>query len=311
VIENIFFAPYLILGCYHNKGRAEMQGNFLFSEPHQGLKSIKYLMIALLSTSILSPIVTFFLARYFQLSGPQDWLPLSLPYLKKGYFFELITYPLVHLEGVGISLSSLISLFLRIGILWFASSEVAHQFGEKRFFWLFLTSMLFTGLITAAFLFFIGSATPLFGSTPVLFALLTVWMMSMRETELVSHPLIRVKAKTVVYVIFGVTLLINLSYGHFIRCLANLIAIFYGLLFGSWILKLPFPFPLPQRKKRKKHRSADIIDITSVSENPDDLFIDEMLDKIAKVGRGGLTTQEKARMDAIVTRRRHPNTKQE
>jgi hypothetical protein len=292
-----------------------MQGNLFSSGSYGSLKSIKYLMIVLISTSLLSPIITFFLNHYFQLPGPQDWLPLSLPYLKKDYFFEFITYPLVHLEGVEISLSSLVSLFLRIGLLWFASSEVANEFGEKRFFWLFFSTTLFTGLTTASILFLLGSPTALFGTTPLLFALLIVWIMNMQEEELISHPLVRVKAKTVGYIILGATLLINLSYGHFLLLVANLLATLYGLAFGRLILKLPFPFPLPKRKRKKKREKerphADIIDITSISENPDDLFMDEMLDKIARVGREGLTTQEKARMDAIVRRRRHSSEERE
>lgn len=284
-----------------------MQENLFSSNPYSNLKGVKYLMIALAATSLLSPIITFFLTHYFNLPGPQEIFPLSLYYLEKGYFFEIFTYPLIHLEGTLISLSSLVSLFLRIGLLWFASSEVANQFGQKLYFWFFFSTILFVGLLITAILFFTKSTTPLFGSTPILFALLTLWLMSMKGKKFVLHPLVQVKAKTVAYVIFGTTLLINLSYGDILFFVANLTGIFYGFIFAVLLLKLPLPFVLPKmqkRKKKKKHTSADIIDITSISNDPDDLFIDEMLDKIARVGREGLTKREKERMDTIVRRRR-------
>lgn len=271
-------------------------------------KSIKYIIIALVSVSLLSPILTFFLHHYFNLPGPQDFLPLSLFYLKKGYFFSFLTYAFIHSEDVGISLSLLFSLLLQMTLLWFTASEIVGRFGEKRFLLHFFSAILLSGLITGGFLFLTNSKAILFGSTPVLFSLLAVWMLMVKEQELSFFLLARIKIKTIIMIIFGITFIIKLSYGQIIPILADITAIIYGLFFGHVFYKLSLPF-LPSATaspppKKTRHSSAEIIDITGVHEDPDDFFMDQMLDKIAQVGREGLTEKERKRMDAIVKRRR-------
>lgn len=129
-----------------------------------------------------------------------------------------------------------------------------------------------------------------------------------KEQELSFFLLARIKIKTIIMIIFGITFIIKLSYGQIIPILADITAIIYGLFFGHVFYKLSLPF-LPSATaspppKKTRHSSAEIIDITGVHEDPDDFFMDQMLDKIAQVGREGLTEKERKRMDAIVKRRR-------
>lgn len=274
--------------------------NMGITPPHTS-KSVKVLIFSIVGTSILSPIITFMLSHFFQLLGPQNYLPLSYPFLHKGMLFQCFSYAFVHSLGVGIGLSLLFSLFFHMLLLWFVGSEICQRFGQVRFVLLFLSAILFSGIICAATLLFTKSFSILYGSTPAIFALLAVWAMCLQDQKLNFFLFLQVKAKTLVLVIFAFSLLINLSYGHFLLFLAEISGIAWGLFFGRFFLKLTVPYQLPSRKERKH---ADIIDITPIrQEKEDQAFLDEMLDKIAKRGLDSLTDSEKRRMDRITRRK--------
>ena len=278
-----------------------MQASSFFVGPHKTPKSIKWLITLTVLISLLSPLATYFIENYSRFAGPGAWLSLSLFGLKQGWVWQPITYFFLQNAGIGISFSLLLGLFFKMVLLWFSGSEINSRFGSKQLIFFYLGAGLFAGTISAAALLLFSSQSVIVGSSPPVYALMTVWAMLYPDLELFFFFLIRIKAKWLILIFLLFALIVNLSYGAFFPLLADLAGIVWGFLIGRFVWKLPNPFPLnlefPSRKKGKNGNNK-IIDI-SVLQESDEAFMDRMLDKINKKGAGSLTKREKERMDKI------------
>ncbi len=283
-----------------------MQASSFFIGPHKTPTSVKWLIWITAALSFLSPVLTYLCERFWHLPGPGAWFALSLVGLQKGWLWQPITYFFLHSAGIGISLALLISIIFHMLLLWFSGSEIAYRFGNKQFLLFYLGSGLVAGLVGSLILFLFSSPAVLVGSSPPVFALMTLWAMLNPNLELFFFFLIRIRAKWLVALYLGLALLMNLSYGDFIAFCADLTAILFAFLIGLFVWKLENPFPLnldlPKRKTRTPPEEK-IIDITPVRED-DDLFMDQMLDKIHRSGDSSLTPRERDRMQKISNRKK-------
>ncbi len=277
-----------------------MQVSSLFAGSGKTPRSVKILIWITVLASLLTPIATFILNHYFKISGPSQWFTLSLWGLLQGWLWQPFTYFFLQAAGVGISLSLLISLFFHMLLLWFSGSEIASRFGSRSFLLFYLGGGIVSGILAATALFVFSSQSVVLGSGPPIYALLMAWVMLYPDLELVFFFVVRVKAKWLVALLLGISLLVSLSYGQFIPFFADVSGIIWGFCIGRWVWKLPNPYPLnlelPRRKKRDG--SSKIIDI-SVMQESDAAFMDRMLDKIARKGKDSLTKRERERMDKI------------
>ena len=287
-----------------------MQASNFFLRPEKTPTSVKWLIWISSVASLASPLVTFFLAHSWNLPGPGAWLSLSLMGLQQGWVWQPITYFFLQTAGVGISLSLLISLFFHMLLLWFAGAEIAQRYKNKGLILFYLGAGLVAGLVSSFFLYIFSSQSVLVGSGPPIYALITLWAMLYPDLELFFFFVIRIKTKWLVAIYLGLSLIISLSYGEIIPFIAALTSIGWALLIGRFVWKLKNPFPLnldlPFKKRSRKNREDKIIDITSFQEE-DDVFIDRMLEKIARNGEASLTPRERSRMETISKRKR--NTK--
>lgn len=284
-----------------------MQASNFFLGPKQTPTSVKWLIWITSIVSLASPLATYFLGHSFYLPGPGAWFSLSQAGLEQGWIWQPFTYFFLHSAGVGISLSLLISLFFHMLLLWFAGSAIASRFGSIGFLLFYLGAGVAAGLMATGYMFLVSSQSVLVGTGPAIYALITLWAMLYPEMELFFFFLIRIKAKWLVALYLGLTLMISLSYGEFVPFIADITGIAWGLLIGRFVWKLENPFPLnldlPFQKRSRKGGEDKIIDITPFQEE-DDLFMDRMLDKIARSGEDSLTQRERARMETISKRKR-------
>lgn len=282
-----------------------MQASNFFVSPKQTPRSVRWILWITIWTSLLAPVSTFVVEHYFSLPGPAAWLPLSLAGLKQLWLWEPITYFFLQSAGVGITFSFLISLFFLMLVLWFTGSEISSRFGNAGLALLYIGAGITAGLIAMGALFLFSSQSVLVGSGPAVNALVMVWAMLYPDLELFFFFLIRVKAKILVALYLGLTLLIHLSYGEFIPFIADLTGIVWGFLIGHFVWKLRNPFPLNlEISSRRKNPIKDdkIIDI-SVFQEEDEAFMDRMLDKINEHGEESLTQRERERMRKISTKK--------
>ena len=280
---------------------------YAFSRPTKTPLSVKWLIWITSIISLLSPIVTYLLGHYFQIPGPSAWLTLSFLGLKEGWLWQPLTYFFLQTPGITLNLSLLFSLFFHMLLVWFTGSEISNRFKQKGFVFLYLSSGLIAGLISTAALFLFKSQATLYGSTPCVLSLLIIWAMLYPEMQFSFLLLVRIKAKTLVAIVLGLALLMNLSNGEWIHLLANISGILWGFLIGRFAWSLPNPYPLnlefPKKKSKKEEK---IIDISVFQEN-DSEFMDRMLDKISEHGSSALTKREKERMDKISKSKNHSN----
>jgi membrane associated rhomboid family serine protease len=282
-----------------------MQASNFFLRPHKTPASIKWLIWITCCVTLISPILTYFFASTWQLPGPSAWLGLSLDGLKHGWLWQPLTYFFLHTAGIGISFSLLISLFFHMFLLWFAGSEIALRFGNRQLLFFYLGGGVAAGVVAAALMYAFSSNSVLVGSTPAVYALITLWSMMFPELELFFFFFIRIKAKWLVLLFLGLSLLSDLSYGDFISFFADCVGIAWGFLIGHfvWKLKNPFPLNLDLPSKKKRPGKGHIIDITAFHESDED-FMDRMLEKIANKGENSLSPREKSRMDSISKKKR-------
>ena len=285
-----------------------MQASNFFLRPEKTPPSVKWLIWVTSVVSFVSPLTTYFLAHYLYLPGPGAWLSLSLDGLYQGWVWQPFTFFFLQTAGVGISLSLLMSLFFHMLLLWFAGSEIAERFKNKGLILFYLGAGLAAGMMSSLFMYLFSSQSVLVGSGPPVYALVTLWAMLYPDLELFFFFVIRIKAKWLVAIFLGLSLITSISYGEIIPFIATVTSIIWALLIGRFVWKLKNPFPLnldlPFKKKSGKSREDKIIDITSFQEE-DDAFMDRMLEKIARNGEASLTSRERSRMETISKRKRN------
>lgn len=264
-------------------------------------RSLKFLIIFTCICSLLSPFLSFILS-HFSLLGPQDFFPLSLQGIERGFVWQFISYFFINSLGSSITLSLLMSCFFLMVLLWFSGKEILSHFGDWSFFALYFLAGILGGAVGLLGFLAFPSSIPLVGSKTPVFAMVTAWLMLYPNLELIFIFFWRIKAKWLVLILFGLSLFVDLIYGQFVYFLSSLTGILVGFLFTKFLWKLTWPFSKPIKKRAR--REDKIIDITETWED-DDAFMDRCLEKIAKEGSSSLTESEKRRMEAISKRKRN------
>lgn len=265
--------------------------------------ALKYFIGFILLLSLLSPPLTFFFHHSLALPGPSDWFSLSRWGIREGWLWQPLTYAFIHSAGSTLSLSFAFFLFFQMLLLWVAGSDLISRFGTRAFFFFYLGGSLLVGIVAALALFFFPTSAILYGSGPPVYALLMVWAMLHPDLELFFFLIIRMKAKWVVALLLGLSLLSFLASGEWLSLLANGTGLLWGFVIGRRVWKLQNPYPLNLAWPKKSHSTGKIIDI-SVLQEEDNAFVDRMLEKIASKGKSSLTYAEQARLDEIAKRKR-------
>lgn len=215
--------------------------------------------------SLLSPLLSFLLARYLHMSGPTLWLSLNLEGLKMGWLWQPFTYFFLQSASLSFSLSLLFSLFFNMLLFWYAAKEITLRFSPKIMLGLYLGGGLFAGLLATAALFFFSTPSPLVGSGPALFALLVGWSSLQNETILSLMFFWKIGARVIVLILLGITLLSHLIHLEWLNLIATSAGALYGYLFSLIAFK-------PPKKKRSVKQDDEIeVEVTVVGkEEPDE-----------------------------------------
>lgn len=291
--------------------------------------TIKRIVTVTSSISIFCAFINNILL-YFGMSTPQQLLSLSWNGLSNWYIWEPFTYLFVQAGGEGgISIGFLFALFINMYILWIMGSSTLEKVGQAPFLRFYFISGALIGLLTLVLMPVIGQYMTLAGAAPAILAVLVVWTMLHPDNNLLLFFLIPIKAKQLLPSILVLLLLINLSQLHIIEMVFNLMGLIVGYAYGAivWGLETPYEFTHPIDKllvsfghwtrhlfsrdpagRPLPDKSAEIIDFhTGKSVQDDDLFMDQILDKISKHGEKSLTWSERHRMKKISERKSRHN----
>lgn len=295
--------------------------------PEQTPLCVKILIWLTAVSTLTTALLDNLFVHYFGLVPFSGYLGLSWAGIEHGYLWQLFTYFFISDSGgAGITFGLLVGLFFNLYLLWIFAPPIIERVGTYPFLRLYFGSGLFGGL-GCLIVMALGLQQYVFtGLLPTLSTLFFVWAMLAPEAEIWLFFLISFKAKWLMAGLLGAIFLIDLSHGDLVS-IANL---FTALLFGylyciiAWDLKSPFewarPFDerlsratvwarhrlnnLPLRRKESSSKEK-IIDIsTGDILSDEELFMDNMLEKISKHGEQSLSWQERERMKKIAERKR-------
>lgn len=256
----------------------------------------------------LTPLQSILSLSYWGLSHYLIWQPVT-------YLFT------IEFTSSGLSMFSLLGLFLQIYLLWFTGSMIVDDVGSKSFLRLYFFTGIASGLATILLSALFGSYPILSGAMAAVLGIFTVWIMLYPNLELFLFFLIPIKAKWLFMSLVGAILLISLTQFNFPAAILNLSAVFFSYLYAAmfWNLRSPWKETRPMEAAlasfgvkvmeilSKLKEASDFTDEqgkffdirTGKALFDDDAFVDAMLAKISRYGEKSLTWRERRRLKKI------------
>lgn len=267
--------------------------NNQFVKPQLFRGAIKILIIINTAVFVVSNLlgINGFVYRFFGL------VPSSI--LSHGFIWQFVSYMFVH--------GGFMHLLMNMFVLWMFGMELENYWGKKEFLKYFLITGIGSGIIT--FLFSMNSSIPVVGASGAIYALLLAFAMMFPDRKIYVYFLFPVKAKYFVLVIGLITFFSSMGPSTSgISHLTHLGGLIVGYIyFRRKSILYDIKRFLKKHKIRNPFRNF-IKKVDKSSDNPqaqsnsfteyqtDQTMreqVDEILDKISKVGYDKLTDQEK------------------
>lgn len=207
-------------------------------------KILRILLWSMISISLFSAALNKFFIQALNILGTQELLSLSFTGAQNGFLWQPLTYLFVHPAEDGISIWFLLHLFFNIYLLCTVGASVIQRVGASAFLRLYIISGIIAGFFGLWLINASESPTLIAGASPAIYALIVAWTMLFRDLEILLLHKVSVKAKWIVIGFLGLTLLTDLSDGHFITFAIYTVGALSGYLYGviAWGLSGPFQF---------------------------------------------------------------------
>jgi len=287
------------------------------------LTILKSLVIIHVALSLFCALFDVWFPQW-KLPSPQVLFSLSLWGLKKGFFWQLITYFFVSPQAGGLSLGFILYLLFNMYFLWVVGSSLLQRQGLRHFLILYIGGGVFSGVIASLSLLHTGSLAPIAGVYPALYTILTAWMMILPEMQVLVFFMVPIKIKWLIAGILAINLLTDLSQGHLTHFVLYLSSIGFGYLYALCVWQIHGPFPLfhsfekgvirlshklqtlfNSSSKYQPHCKGKVYDFTTGKVIlSDEEFLDICLSKIATEGKNSLSWLEKWKMKRILKRKK-------
>ena len=204
----------------------------------------------------------------------------------KGWVWQLFSYMFLH--------GSFFHILINMFILWMFGSELERLWGPREFLKYYFITGIGAAVCTVAAN--PASNIPIIGASGAVYGLLLAYGLTFPNAVIYLYFILPIKAKYFV-IIFGVIeffLTINPS-GDMVAHLAHL----GGMIFGLIYLKKNDFLKIIARtvKKEAKKRQAKRLQQEYEEEEKIRAEVDDLLDKINKIGLENLSKQEKKRLD--------------
>jgi len=204
----------------------------------------------------------------------------------KGYIWQLITYMFIH--------GSFLHIFLNMFVLWMFGGQLEREWGAKKF----LRYYFITGIGAALCTIIVnpGSTIPTIGASGAIYGLLLAYGLTYPNSIIYLYFLLPIKAKYFV-IFFGIVEFIATisPSGDMVAHLAHL----GGMLFGFIYLKRSAVVRFMAKKfknylhiRRMKQKKKKFEEERKIRAE-----VDELLDKINRIGLENLSKGEKKRLD--------------
>jgi membrane associated rhomboid family serine protease len=233
-----------------------------------------------------------------------EFFALSLPGLKHGYVWQLLTYQFMHAGWMHIIFNSL--------AIYFFGRTVETAFGSRRFLAIYLISGMAGGLVQMLF----ASLSPSFGLVPVvgasagasgLVAAFAVLNWTEPFTLILYFIPVTMRGRTLLWVSIGIAVLGMLNVNSNVANAAHLGGILTGFIYARQVLHGRWPewhlFPRRERPRKvavtrtrenKFWHSGPAEDEEGSSDNFLQDEVDPILEKISAHGIQSLTSRERS-----------------
>ena len=218
-----------------------------------------------------------------------DWFSLFglVPALVwKGHVWQLVTYMFLH--------GSFMHILLNMFVLWMFGGQLERQWGQREFLKYYFLTGIGAGLCTVVA--HPGSVIPTIGASGAVYGILLAYGLTFPNSIIYLYFLLPIKAKYFV-LIFGVIEFITTisPSGDMVAHLAHLGGMIFGLVYlkrtnivNFGVLKLKMYLHRRKMKQAVKIHQEE----QKIREE-----IDQLLDKINKIGLENLSKGEKRRLD--------------
>jgi len=243
------------------------------------------------------------------------YLSIGMPASGHFQFWQFFTYPFIHQFP-----SELLSLLFDLYMLWIFGVSLIQRTGQKLFTMLFFFSTLAGGLAALGTMALTHHPLFFFSATPVIYAILTSWVMLNKETHLLLFFTLPIKAANLLLLLIGFSLALDLSSSNFTGFFASLAAVLYSYLFTLLACRAKSPFSFldgfertllkllekgEHIKDKKTFTKAKIFDFKSGKAIlSDEEFMDAILQRISLYGESTISPEERVRMAEISSRKR-------
>lgn len=220
----------------------------------KGTGFLKSLIWSIGVCSILTPIVGYFLMRFFHLPGPETYLPLSLFGIQQGLFWQFITYGFVSNPTTLFHLSFLVSLFVQLTLFHYSQIQVLKIYGFGKWLLSLTVSWVLLGAVGLFGIWVFDSPMLIHGIVPLIFMSMMIYILINPSWGLLQTFFGSFRIKHLMMIGMILYFIHEISQENYPLCLQLLAACGLGFL-------VKFFFD-DQRKTPDYHEDDSIIDIT-------------------------------------------------
>lgn len=202
--------------------------------------------------------------------------------------------------------SNFFHLILNMLLLWMFGSPVAETLGERKFYWFYFSTGVFSGLCSLIFYTVTNNPTTIIGASGALFGVMVAFAVFFPTQQILILFLFPVQARYAVLIFSAVELLSitsNDRIAHITHLGGAVFAFAYFKLEGRGIDLLD---RWRNRKVEEKHRAAKKTQEETAQTMID---IDPILKKISQTGMGSLTKEEKEKLEKASELKRKQKSK--
>jgi membrane associated rhomboid family serine protease len=218
------------------------------------------------------------------------WLQLDpVSVMRKWEVWRLGTYLFVHDLR-----APFFHIIINMLMLWMFGSPLVQEMGERKFWWFYLSTGVFSGLCSLAFASITGIYAPVVGASGAIFGLMFAFAKFFPTQEFLVLYLFPMQARFAVIIYAAVELLSIMANDH-----VSHIAHLGGALFALVYFKFEDrgAETLSRWKNRKAVKVQKAVRKTEEELGQAMVDIDPILKKISKTGMGSLTKDEKDKLE--------------
>lgn len=202
--------------------------------------------------------------------------------------------------------SNFFHLILNMLLLWMFGSPVAETLGERKFYWFYFSTGVFSGVCSLIFYTVTNNPTTIIGASGALFGVMVAFAVFFPTQQILILFLFPVQARYAVLIFSAVELLSitsNDNIAHITHLGGAVFAFAYFKLEGRGVELLD---RWRNRKVEEKHRASR----KSQEETAQTMIdIDPILKKISQTGMGSLTKEEKEKLEKASELKRKQKSK--